>query len=59
MKGIVAPLAVVLAVGFCVQYLPAASLATERFAGDYRAIPKTTIARNGTKTASVKQSRFS
>src|SRR5206468_213906 len=40
---------------FCVQYLPAASLATERFAGDYRAIPKTSIARNGTKIASVKQ----
>jgi len=55
MKGIVAPLAVVLAVGFCVQYLPAASLATERFAGDYRAVPKTSIARIGTKTASVKQ----
>src|SRR6266550_6638206 len=55
MKGIVVPLAVVLAVGFCVQYLPAASLATERFAGDYRAIPKTSIARNGTKIASVKQ----
>jgi hypothetical protein len=59
MKGIVAPLAVALAVGFCVQYLPAASLATERFAGDYRAIPKTSIARNGTKTASVKQYKTS
>lgn len=46
-----------LAVVLCVQSLLAqtANLATERFAGDYRAIPKTTIARNGATIVSVKQ----
>ncbi|MEY2564970.1 MAG: hypothetical protein QOH88_3163 [Verrucomicrobiota bacterium] len=34
---------------------PSASLATERFAGTYRAIPKTSIARNGTTVVSVKE----
>jgi hypothetical protein len=54
MKNIVSPLVVALALVFCVQAL-CASLGTETFAGDYRAIPKTSIARNGTKIASVKE----
>jgi len=52
---------------FCIQSLPArsktrasttqpaASLATETFAGSYRTIPKTTIARNGPTIAPVKE----
>jgi hypothetical protein len=34
---------------------PSASLATERFAGTYRATPKTSLAHNGANVASVKQ----
>src|SRR5947209_2944322 len=44
-----------IATAFCVQSLPAVSPATESFAGKYRKIPKTTIARNGTKIVSVEE----
>jgi hypothetical protein len=68
MKRNVSTVIVTLAVAFSAQLLPARSttisrantnqskafLATETFDGDYREIPKTSIARDGTKIASVK-----
>jgi hypothetical protein len=55
MKRIVSPLVFASIVVFCVPCLTAASLATERFAGTYRANPKTSIARNGAAIVSVKE----
>lgn len=54
-KRILSPLVAALTVIFCVQPLLAAPLATERFAGTYRAIPKTTIAGNAATIVPVKE----